>query len=461
MPGVARLSSRSKPLRRAGHCLAIGDLRGLRPLRHGLLIFAMLYCGWAFAALPGVTELGKTPETVTDRELAALLDRRVTQADVVAIGESVHGSAGMLHLQARLIRYLVVYHGIRLLVWETAVLRSHELSRWVAACADSRTPPPIDVLYMPTAADLPLWEWICDYNRANPGSPLVFRGMDVWDRPWLHYAQLESAAAAVAIDGAVLDAVRANCPGHRATDWAQMQAVLAQLQRPGSALREGGHERCRKALSGVLDHARQRAQQSRTANAVAADAAFEAALSASTLLGWLGFHYYDGVDDIRSWNERDHAQGRNLMLIMAKHSASRAILSAHISHVSHNRSPADWWGYGDFKSGVHFYQQLSGKSVFNIALTAYQASGTQGEWMLPTAANSVDKALHDAGHRLAFFHADAAFLSRHSRWWMQNGNATGFENGIELVPRDHFDAYFFIDESLLDRPLPGRPIWQP
>lgn len=430
-------------------------------MRHGLLIVALLCCGCACAALPGVAELRKAPEAITDRELAVLLEPRLHKVDVVAIGESVHGSAGMLRMQTRLIRYLVVNHGIRLLVWETAVLRSLELSRWVAACTHTRTPLSIDVLYMPTAADLPLWEWICDYNRANPGAPVVFRGMDVWDRPWLHFAQLESAAADAVIDRPVLDRVGKDCPGNRASSWAQMEAVIAELQRPGSVLRESGYERCRVALSGVLDHARQRALQSRAANPAGADTAFEAALSASTLLGWLGFHYYDGADDIRSWNERDRAQGRNLMLIMAQHGAARAILSAHISHVSHNRSPADWWGYGDFKSGVYFYQQLTGRRVFNMALTAYQASGTQGEWMLPTAVNSIDKVLYDAGHRLSFFHSDAAFLTGHSRWWMQNGNAIGFENGIELTPRDHFDAYFFIDQSLLDRPLPGRPIWQP
>ena len=430
-------------------------------MRHGLLILAMLFCNWASAALPGVTEFDKLTEAVTDRELAALLDKRVLKADVVAIGESVHGSAGMLQLQTRLIRYLVVNHGIRLLVWETGVLRSLEMSRWVAACAHSRAPPPIEVLYMPTAADLPLWDWICDYNRANPEAPVMFRGMDVWDRPWLHYAQLQSAAAVAAIDNTLLDAVSASCPGYRATEWAHMDAVVAQLQLPGSKLRESGHERCRLALSGLLDHAQQRAQQLKGANPAGAGSAFEAALSASTLLGWLGFHYYDGVDDVRSWNERDLAQGRNLMLIMAQQGASRAILSAHISHVSHNRSSTDWWGYGDLKSGVFFYQRLSGKRVFNIALTAYQASGTQGEWMLPTAANSIDRVLYEAGHRLAFFHTDAGFLSPHQRWWMQNGNAVGMESGIELVPRDHFDAYFFFDQSLLDRPLPGRPIWQP
>jgi len=431
--------------------------------RLGLLVIALCWSGWVAAALPGVSEFGTAPADITDRELAALLEPRLRSADVVAIGESVHGSAGMLHLQTRLIRYLVVQHGIRLLVWENPTLRSLELSRWVAACtgAGPRTPAPIAVLYMPTAADLPLWEWLCDYNRANPAAPVVFRGMDVWDRPWLHYARIASAGAAAVLDGQALARVRADCPGHGASSWAEMEAVRAELQQPGSTMHEHGYERCRAVLGEVLEQGRQRGQALRAANPAAAEAAFEAALSASTLLGWLGFHRYDGVDDIRSWNERDQAQGRNLMLIMTQHGATRAILSAHISHVSHNRSPADWWGSGDLKSGIYFYQSLTGKRVFNIALTAYQASGTQGEWMLPTAANSMDKVLHDGGHRLSFFPADAAFLARHPRWWMQNGNAVGVENGIELVPRDHFDAYFYLDQSLLDRPLPARPMWQP
>jgi hypothetical protein len=44
---------------------------------------------------------------------------------------------------------------------------------------------------------------------------------------------------------------------------------------------------------------------------------------------------------------------------------------------------------------------------------------------------------------------------------MQNGNAADFENGVELVPNDHFDAFVFFDRTLLDRALPQRPMWQP
>src|SRR5262245_29650385 len=131
------------------------------------------------------------------------------------------------------------------------------------------------------------------------------------------------------------------------------------------------------------------------------------------------------------------------MLLMEQHGADRAVLSAHTSHVAHNRSRADWWGYGDLKSGVFFFTAMTRKKVFNIALTAYHATGTQGEWMLPAAGNSVDRKLRDSGHAFAFFLSNAAFLSEYPRWWLQNGNAVGFENGIELVPGDHFDAFVF------------------
>lgn len=416
----------------------------------------------AAGPLAGVTELRKAPDALTDAELAALLGERIRTADVVAIGETVHGSSGFLGVQTRLIQHLVAHHGLRLLVWETPTLRSLELARWVAGCAkgESRAPAPIDVLYMPTTSDLPLWRWVCDFNRARPDDPVVFRGMDVWDRPWEHFAQIESLAGRGGAPVAAVATIRASCPARGSGAWPKVDAVLGAVHRDGK-FAEGAYAACRAALTAVLDAAAKTGIAARPTKGADADAAFELALSASTLLGWLGFHHHVVSDDVLSWNERDRAQARNLKLLMEKHGATRAILAAHTSHVSHNRSPADWWGFGDLKSGVHFFQALAGRKVFNIALTGYRVSGTQGEWLLPTAANSLDRTLHAAGHAFAFLASDAPFLAAHPRWWLQNGNAIGVENGIELVLKDHFDAVFFLGESLLDRALPARPMWQP
>jgi erythromycin esterase-like protein len=226
-----------------------------------ILIVAFILSTSAFGALPGVSEFKTTPENITDTELAALLREHVAAADVIAIGETVHGSSGLLRIQTRLIRYLVANHRLRLIVWENPALRSLELARWVASCAKAKTPVPLDVLYMPTAADLALWDWVCDYN---------------------------------------------------------------------------------------------------------------------------------------------------------------------------------------------------------LALTAYEASGAQGAWSLPTAGNALDKKLHEAGHTFSFFTSNAAFLSAHAKWWMQNQNFPGpYESGVEIIPRDHFDAFFFLQRSRLDKALLQRPMWRP
>ncbi len=456
----SRLAAKSQDRRsrrwlaRRGDCIRIGFAF------LSLVLLAGIAAAAASAALPGVTELKLPPEALTDAQLTRLLGAEIASTDVVAIGESVHGSAGMLRVQERLIRHLVVQHGLRLIVWENPTLRSLELADWVASCSKKKTPPPLDVLYMPTAADRSLWEWICDFNARQPSDPIEFRGMDVWDRPWAHYRRIRALAAATGIEAAVAQRIDATCPASSIESWDDMQHVFATLATNGRFLPETQFAACRGLLDALVERA-QRAGES-AAKPETREAAFELALSASTLAGWLGFYNHQWSHDVLGWNERDRAQGRNLLLIMKKHGVARAILSAHTSHVSHNRSPADWWGYGDLKSGVHFFTAMSGKKVYSIALTAYSASGTQGEWSYPIARNSMDKVLHDAGHDFAFFTARAGFLSAHPKWWMQNGNFPGpYESGVEIVPRDHFDAYFFLDQSHLDRALPQRPMWEP
>ena len=326
---------------------------------------------------------------------------------------------------------------------------------------DVKSAPPIDVLYLPTPSDSPLWEWICDFNRANPKDAIAFRGMDVWDRPWEHYARIRTLAAGVGIDRRVLEDMEKLCPASRFVILGRHRSRPRAGAERAALLSREGYEKCRAALTSLFKAAQQSGLDRQKKKDSAADDAFELAISASTLLGWLGFYNYNWSDDVLSWNARDEAQGRNTLLIMEKHAAARAIVAAHTSHVSHNRSRADWWGFGDIKSGIHFFTAMTRKKVFNIAFTAYEASGAQGQWLLPTAANSLDKKLHDAKHSFAFFTSDAAFLSEHPRWWIQNQNAGSYENGVELVPRDHFDAFIFLDRSHLDRALPARPMWEP
>jgi erythromycin esterase-like protein len=427
-----------------------------------LLALALLPSSATAAALPGVIELKSAPEQISDAQIAKLLGPRVASANVVALGETVHGSSAFLRLQTRLVRYLIANQGFRLVVWENPTLRSLELTRWLSSCTKTKTRAPVDVLYMPTISDLPLFEWMCDFNHAHPGEPIVFRGMDVWDRPWEHYSRIRKLGARTGVDSAHLKSIESACPAHEASSWGDIHAIVAPAQSDGTVFPAAELDECRASLTKLIEIGRRIGAEKKKKNDSAFDDAFELALSASTVLGWLEFYHYNWADDVRSWNGRDRAQGRNINLVMEKHAAARAIVSAHTSHVSHNKSRADWWGFGDIKSGIHFLAATTGKKVFNVAFTAYEASGTQGEWSLPSARNSLDKRLHDAGHVFSFFFSDAPFLSENAKWWIQNQNYPGpYESGVELILRDHFDAFFFFDKSHLDKALPARPMWEP
>ena len=209
-----------------------------------------------FGALPGVTEFSTSPEKVTDAELSALLHARVASADVIAIGESVHGSSGFLRIQTRLIRYLVVNHGLRLIVWENPTLRSLELGRWVSSCTAVKTPAPIDVLYWPTVSDLALWDWVCDFNLSHPNDPIVFRGMDVWDRPWEHYSRIGTLGIRAGIDPSLLKSIKSSCPAYQSSSWPEIANIYGYLQRDGRFLPQAGFEKCRASLATLMTNSR-------------------------------------------------------------------------------------------------------------------------------------------------------------------------------------------------------------
>lgn len=433
----------------------------LRRFAWSLVCAASLAWLPAQAAMPGVTELGTASEAIPDAVLAHWLGDDAAKADVVAIGESVHGSAGFLKFQARLIRHLVERQGMRLVVWENPVRRSLALSRWADACRRVATPVPLDTLYMPTLADRAFFDWLCAFNRKHPHDPIRFRGIDVWDRPWEHYQVVLRGAPRLGLPAEARDRIARVCPGSTVSGWPEFERLLDEAAA-GGFMPRAAYRECRSALDALMQAAARLGLERQPVAHASAEDAFELALAASTLLGWLGFYDALWTDDIASWNERDAAQGRNLEFIMQQARVSRAILAAHTSHVSHNRSPADWWGYGDLKSGVYFLEASGKRRVFTVALTGYDVSGTQGHWSVPVAANSIDRRLHEAGHTLAVFRADAAFLSEHPRWWMQNGNTPGrYESGVEIVARDHFDAFVFFTNSQLDEALPAPPMWRP
>jgi len=94
---------------------------------------------------------------------------------------------------------------------------------------DSQTPAPVDVLYWPTISDLALWDWVCDFNLSHPSDPIVFRGMDVWDRPWEHFSKIQASGTRVGIDPLLLKSIKAFCPAYQSSSWPEIEIIFWRI----------------------------------------------------------------------------------------------------------------------------------------------------------------------------------------------------------------------------------------
>lgn len=249
-----------------------------------LVVFSFFAAFVANASLPGAVELSSSPANLSDAELAPLLNPLAQNSDVIAIGESVHGSAGFIEMQARMIRFFVEKHGLRLITWENPSIRSLELSAWVDSCRTRKSAPPIDVLYQPIHTDVPFFEWICEFNFNNASDPIVWRGMDIWDRGWEHFDRIESADRSIGLNAQLISSIFMDCPLSRLRNWNDINAVLRQVRVDKQFLPADGFLRCMNGLQSVRSEARLIAALEKSKTPRFIDA-LNVAISASTLEG--------------------------------------------------------------------------------------------------------------------------------------------------------------------------------
>lgn len=440
-------------------------MRRIAPLVFaGLLSFSLISS--ALAVSPkGVVPLAGVEADLPDTELR-VLDRLVSGAKVVALGESVHGSAGFLKLQHRITKYLVERKGFRLVVLENPVIRSAGITRWLTGCASgtsSGKPMPIDLLYSPIAEDRDFLGWICDFNRRHRRDPIRFRGMDIWDRPWEHQIRMEKIAKTLRLDFAAdLALTRKHCWAHGDNDWSNWTKYMEILKRERK-IPPADYVPCSMSLSKMEAAVDQFLRGSLSArDRYAAHTLIQSIQSAFGFQGNYNFRY---VGPDKGWNSRDLAQAKNEFRIWEQEGKRRMVLIAHTSHTTKMESGSDWWkmGKGAFKSGLYYLKQRMGNSVRTIGLTGYDVTGSQGTWDRPENADSLDLELHKRGFSVAYVDPYSRFVLQRNRWWVQNENSAKdhYRDGVYMVPRDNFDAFIFVDKTHIgEKILPWREVFR-
>ena len=434
-------------------------------MRKILILLAFLGCLSVYASGPtvGLQSISGTDPKLPNSELAKLLNPLIKGYPFIAIGESVHGSAGFIQMQHRLIKFLVEKHNFRLIEWENPVIRSAGLTRWLNKCRDGNEgEAPINLLYQPIQEDLDLFEWMCDFNYKHADDPIVWRGIDIWDRAWEHQERMEKLAAQLNIPVShELDIAREHCWFHGDKDWSRLNERWDTLKRE-KKIPDADYKPCLKALREIEVQARQRLAQ-KSSSPKNKFELHRLVQSAGSATGFQKYWNFAIKGQAYSWNWRDIAQSQNEYSIWLQEGKLKTILVAHTSHTSLMETDSDWWklGEGAIRSGVSYLKNFLPGMIFTIGLTGYDVTGTQGDFLKPTSPESLDLTLHQKGMKYAFIDSFGTFATSRKRWWIENENqADTYPDGVYMIPKDNFDVLFFMDQSYVGKKVePWLPVF--
>jgi erythromycin esterase len=108
------------------------------------------------------------------------ISRIAKDANVVALGESIHTSGGYHQVNFRVIRYLVERMGYRVLAMETPRLEAQPAVDYVATGKGDAFGAlgSLFTIYNSDAMK-ELFEWLRQYNLDHPSDPVAFFGFDI------------------------------------------------------------------------------------------------------------------------------------------------------------------------------------------------------------------------------------------------------------------------------------------
>jgi erythromycin esterase-like protein len=415
----------------------------------------------------------------------APVDRWVSQARVVGVGESAHGVASFTQLRGRLVRRLVETQGFRAIFVEDFPLPMQRVDGFLQQCTKpvssgtDKSPVPAAEL---TAAMkefragglaskewIPALTWLCSFNRAHPSDRVQIFGTDIWDAPWDLRPMIQAVLTLLndkRLNNTLVVANR-NCMGWRLTSWKSYDKdpgfkTLEATKRAN----DDGHRRCVGAL--VTLHDKLDDSDDKRLAKIDPHALLWAKLAIYVALTAEQFRDLYAIDYSKALTLRDTAQAWIIihqlddMERIAKPAkgadSPKAVYLAHNLHIAKQQSAVmtqdpdihQWQGT---RSTGEFLRGQYGASYRSIALTGYALSGSaDGAYPVPQAKDSLDVALAAFGAAVTV-DVDSTLLRKFPFWWM---HLEKNPNGEYLVPQQQYDGIIFVKESAATTAFPDK-----
>jgi erythromycin esterase len=426
------------------------------------------------------------PAAATGADLASVGDR-LADAAVVGLGEATHGTREFFQLKHRLLRELVVEHGVRAFAMEANLPEAMALDEYVAR-GDGDPSDALAAVYFwtwQTEAVLAMLEWLRAFNEGRPLADRVrVYGFDAQytrgavERLREHFDTVDPAfLAAVDDDLDVLDD-EAEPPTEPSTETIEERMEVADRVLP--RLRE--HLAANRDASVAATSAESHERVTRYVDVIEQAVDYAAALDA----------FDDGGDDADDdagdedfdddamahlMRMRDGAMAENVAWLREHAAAETLVLWAHDAHLNRVEQAGPDGNVAAPSLGAHLAQRHGDDYYalgFSFATGAFQAmsEGADGEYALREqrvdgpAPGTFDAAMDALDEPLAVLDVRAASTDERTAQWLAEPREAFRTGGtydtddptdqlVEYAYADAFDGVCFVAETTRARPLPG------
>lgn len=377
--------------------------------------------------LPGIHKIKSINPYRSHADLTPL-SGIIGKAEVVGLGEAIHTTESFSVAKFRLFRYLVEKEGFRAFGFESPWIDADRVARYVQDCG-GEPEAAIRSLFgvWQSAAVRDLVQWMCTYNQEHPDDPVYFYGFDI---------QSQGGENALALRE-FLD--RIGIPESDERSLWLANCLTNHVE--GVAIPQTSYDRCMSALDRVLEHFE--LEEAAILEIVSREDLEWARIHAVGLQAWEDQIFYLDSDFDKSFEARDRGMAYVAEAIREiRFPEARTALWAHNAHVSKGRFLPSARSMGAFlKSSFK-------KRYKSIALIAYEASidwpGFHCGKYQTAIEGSVEALLHDLGRR--FLLVDLRFKGTKDKF-LQKKRRYDINWGAILVPRKHFDALFYMQQT--------------
>jgi len=400
---------------------------------------------------PGIHRLDGLDLDLPVDDLAPL-EGMLGDAQVVALGESIHFSGGYHEVRARMIPYMVETMGMRVVAFEGPWGAAEGSRPYVERCEgelrDAMVGLYFSVWQSPQTAHT--LEWLCDWNTAHPDDPVSFFGFDIqqpwhdgpWLRRWLADVHPEPEELLAGLEPCVAGGVDTE-----AAFWASddgLAYAAGSVPIPGLSERTGACVEGLGAVGAWLDD--------HEAEAAAARSADDVTLARVALVAIEAAHveFAVGTADVAGWDARDAGMADVFELLWQERAGGqRAVIWAHNAHIVANGEdlrgsvyPAGWVDMGSI---------LGDRLGENYAPIGFIASEVAWSWpgMEGTGSardGALERVLEELGEPwllvdLPVASADGSVISPGEAY------QAGHPARATFVPADHYRGLVYLQSS--------------